>query len=697
MSNAIPGANRDSAGSVTEPLPTALSAPPPLSGFAAGITGAALLVAGVWGLHVLSPGVVSVGSVVLLLAAFTALGKGITLIRRALAPLSAAAVAPMSVVPPLVRALASIAVGAVGIWWVMRGYAATWWAHATSTAAGSMLMSALVQVAVIVVAGTLLFGGAKNLAALLLSRSSIRRRGSVHGSRHHRDRWASWWSSHPGLGVMLLAGGAAVVALSGYVVPRVSGWLLGGDPAVALAAIVALLAVGLVANTWWWGALSGWWSWTHRPHTPGGGATPMSQMRAGAAVVALLWFSATAFGLAVPDSYSGPGAMPRARADCPPDCGGSGGSGSFGPNPSQFQPPQMPDPPGQYQGGANSGYPGPDQNNGISIYNPSSGQGGYPAQGGYPQQGAPGPPANGVQPPDYDAPLPSQAPAPQYSAPAPQQGSAQQPAQAPEQPVQQVPAQQGAQQQPGEQSQSQLQPGQQQSQNPANQHAAEQVQQPQNQKPGTPTKEPDNNPVDPTDLAAAATRRGSQQAGQQATQQGAQTAQQGAQDPAKEHESARVVKQSGDLFKTDIEFDDPNPLHHHAPMVMHPGGTPPNGVDPETGAHVLPGEGEDGAGMRAARPGGKPPAGTQPGWNARVTNNGKGMIYQQPGSTQDSNSVRVMDPGADPRYPDGYVKFTNQYNQPIGLDGKPANRAEAHIPRNPDGSYPIPKGWDVQH
>lgn len=48
---------------------------------------------------------------------------------------------------------------------------------------------------------------------------------------------------------------------------------------------------------------------------------------------------------------------------------------------------------------------------------------------------------------------------------------------------------------------------------------------------------------------------------------------------------------------------------------------------------------------------------------------------------------------ADPRYPNGYVMFTNEHNQPITLDGKPGSRAETHIPRNPDGSYPIPKGW----
>ncbi|WGI32905.1 hypothetical protein QDT91_00425 [Mycolicibacterium aubagnense] len=447
MSATTTGGGHDIVEPVTEPAAANAAAPPALTGFAAGTTGAALLVAGVWGLHVLSSGGVSVGSVVLLLAAFTALGKGITLLQRALAPIIAAAAMAASGVPALVRALAAIVLGAVGVWWVLRGNAAAWWAHTTGAAESWTLISALVQIALIAVAGALLFGGAKSLVGLVWSSSGARPRGADTTGGSVRDRWASWWSSRPGLGLMLLAGVAAVIALSGYIVPHVTGWLAGDDLWAALTAIVGILTAGLLANTWWWGALSGWWTWAHRPHTPGGGATPMGQISAGAGVVALLWFSATAFGLAVPDAYTGPGAVPRARADCPPDCGGgNGGTNSFGPNGSQFQPPQMPDPPGQYQGGANS-YPGLDQSNGISLYNPATGQ--SPAQGGYPQypaQGQPGPPANGVQPPNYDAPPSAQAPAPQQAPAGSQQAPAQQPAQAPQQPAQEAPVQQGPQQ-----------------------------------------------------------------------------------------------------------------------------------------------------------------------------------------------------------------------------------------------------------
>jgi hypothetical protein len=471
MSTVTTGSGHDRGERRTEPVPPAPAASPqPLAGFAAGATGAALLVTGVWGLHVLASAgwAMSVGSVVLLLAAFTALGKGITLLQRALAPITAASSAAVSGVPALVRAIVAIVVGAAGIWWVMRGHAATWWSRTTGTTYGWTLISALVQVAIIAVAGALLFGGAKNLAKLLFPASgALRHRDADLTGRPRRDRWTSWWSSRPGLGLMLLAGATTLVVLSEYIVPRVTGWLLGGDWRAAVAAIAAILIGGLLANTWWWGALSGWWAWAHRPHTPGGGATPIGQMHAGAAVVVLLWFSATAFGLAIPDSYTGPGAMPRARADCPPDCGGgSSGSGSSGPA-FPMQPPDMPSPPEGYNSGS---YPAPDQANGISIYNPSQqspgSQGGYPQ---YPQQGQPGPPANGVQPPNYDAPAQGSAP---------QQPAAQQPGQAPQQqPVQQGPAQQGPQQPDGQQPQGQ--PGQQ------NQPAQQQPQQPAQQRQNT--------------------------------------------------------------------------------------------------------------------------------------------------------------------------------------------------------------------
>lgn len=79
------------------------------------------------------------------------------------------------------------------------------------------------------------------------------------------------------------------------------------------------------------------------------------------------------------------------------------------------------------------------------------------------------------------------------------------------------------------------------------------------------------------------------------------------------------------------------------------------------------------------------------GWSQRTADNGLGTVYQRPGATGNADMLRVMGPTQ--RYPHGYVRFHNEYGQPIGLDGKPGSRADTHIPRNPDGTYPTPEGW----
>lgn len=235
-----------------------------------------LTAVGVWGLHVLTRGdgvAGAAGWVILLCLAFSALGKGIGLLRRALAPVSAVLSASVAPIPAPTRAVAGIGVGAAGLWSVLRGHAATWWAQLTGTDmtgtdAAWSLPSQLAQVAIVAIAGVLLFGGAKVLGQLIFANSGTRQQHSL-GNNNARDRWSTWWSSHGGLGLSLLAGAAALVLLSGYVVPRVSGWLTGDDPMAALAAIAAILSVAFLANTWWWRALSGWWTWAHTPNGPG--------------------------------------------------------------------------------------------------------------------------------------------------------------------------------------------------------------------------------------------------------------------------------------------------------------------------------------------------------------------------------------------------------------------------------------------
>ncbi|CPY91827.1 Hypothetical protein ERS075637_03322 [Mycobacteroides abscessus] len=121
-------------------------------------------------------------------------------------------------------------------------------------------------------------------------------------------------------------------------------------------------------------------------------------------VVALLMFSAGGLGL----GWFTPATVPQAHAQCPPDCGGGSNGGSYGPDASQFQPPQMPGQMPDYQGGINQ--PPLDQNSSISIYNtqaPSVSNNGVQGSSGQqgPQQSW-DQPAHGTQIPDYQTAAP---------------------------------------------------------------------------------------------------------------------------------------------------------------------------------------------------------------------------------------------------------------------------------------------------
>lgn len=86
-----------------------------------------------------------------------------------------------------------------------------------------------------------------------------------------------------------------------------------------------------------------------------------------------------------------------------------------------------------------------------------------------------------------------------------------------------------------------------------------------------------------------------------------------------------------------------------------------------------------------------PPPHVPTGWVRSPVRNGKGEMWQKPGSSGNSDSMRIMDPTA--RYPNGYVRYYNEHGQPVNLDGNPGPNPETHFPIEPDGSFSVPRGW----
>lgn len=107
--------------------------------------------------------------------------------------------------------------------------------------------------------------------------------------------------------------------------------------------------------------------------------------------------------------------------------------------------------------------------------------------------------------------------------------------------------------------------------------------------------------------------------------------------------------------------------------------------------HVSPMNTSESSGTGGAGPPSETPPGVKQGWSSRTADNGKGTVYQEPGSAGNSNVVRDMEPTS--QYPNGYVRFYNDHGQPVGLDGKPGPNSATHIPKAADGTYPVPEGW----
>ncbi|HKY66859.1 MAG TPA: hypothetical protein VJM49_10835, partial [Acidimicrobiales bacterium] len=74
------------------------------------------------------------------------------------------------------------------------------------------------------------------------------------------------------------------------------------------------------------------------------------------------------------------------------------------------------------------------------------------------------------------------------------------------------------------------------------------------------------------------------------------------------------------------------------------------------------------------------------GWTSRVADNGKGIVFQQPGATGNASSIRIMEPTA--KYPDGYMRYYNNGGQPLDPAGKPGPQSTTHIPETHQGDLP---------
>ncbi|BBB39651.1 hypothetical protein MASB_02170 [Mycobacteroides abscessus subsp. bolletii BD] len=351
------------------------------------------------------------------------------------------------VAEPVLAVVASgaVIVGALGMWWTFRGGYAGWWQQVSGEHRWTLLLG-VGQMLVAVAAGAALFTGGRYVTGL--AREALTESGLlIERDRAAGRRRAPEGLWHPGLVAALVGGGLALVVMTAWLTPKVGPTIVGANTLAAVAAIVAVLVWGVGANLGWWKGLAGLWQW----------ATDASHKAAATSgVVALLMFSAGGLGL----GWFTPATVPQAHAQCPPDCGGgSNGSGSYGPDASQFQPPQMPGQMPDYQGGINQ--PPLDQNNGVSIYNtqaPSVSNNGVQGSSGQqgPQQSW-DQPAHGTQIPDYQNAAPyTQGPGrpnPDFN-PGSDAGSqggqsnqgAQQPVQQPQQASQQPPQQDAGQQ-----------------------------------------------------------------------------------------------------------------------------------------------------------------------------------------------------------------------------------------------------------
>ncbi|EUA45793.1 putative membrane protein [Mycobacteroides abscessus 21] len=219
-----------------------------LAAFAAGSVAAIGGIAALHGLYRSGDGAAElVGWSGLLLLAMTALGGGIKLAMWGARPVIAALFdrAKERLAEPVLAVVASgaVIVGALGMWWTLRGGYASWWQQVSGESQWSLSLG-VGQMLVAVLAGAALFAGGRYVTglakdALTDSGLLIERDRSAGKRRVPEGLW------HPGLVAALIGGGAGLVLLAAGITPRLYVWITGPDVLPAVAAIVAVLVWGV--------------------------------------------------------------------------------------------------------------------------------------------------------------------------------------------------------------------------------------------------------------------------------------------------------------------------------------------------------------------------------------------------------------------------------------------------------------------